>query len=87
MRRVPVLLAVAIAAAAVVAALRRRPEADAPYAAPAPRPAREPVRPVVDEPPGTADDAPATRFVELAEDEQSRRHEAAERLKADLHGR
>jgi hypothetical protein len=45
------------------------------------------VRPVVDEPPGTADDAPATRFVELAEDEQSRRHEAAERLKADLHGR
>jgi hypothetical protein len=89
MRRVLVTLAVVAAAAAVVAALRRRPQPEAPFAAPAARPPQEPgpVRPLAHEPPGTADEAPATRFVELAEDEQSRRHEAAERLKADLAGR
>jgi hypothetical protein len=89
MRRVLVLLAAAAAAAVIVAALRRRPEAGAAYAAPAARPAEgpEPVRPVADEPEGTGDDAPATRFFELADDEQSRRHEAAERLKTELHGR
>lgn len=78
MRRVPLILAVVAAAVAVVAAQRRRSEA---------RPTEEPVRPVEPELPGTADEAPANRFVELAADEQSRRHAAAERLNADLAGR
>ena len=84
MRRVLAILAVVAAAVAVAAALRRRSQTEPRYAAPATGPAEEPVRPVVPEPPGAAGGAPANRFVELAEDEQSRRHEAAERLKADL---
>ena len=83
MGRFLVLLAAAAAVAAVVAALRRR-RRTSPAAHVGARPAPPPVRPLPEEPAGEAE-AP-TRFVEVAEAEEARRHAAAERLKAEIGG-
>jgi hypothetical protein len=77
-----VLLAAAAAVAAAVAALRRRRPSPAAHVGA--RPAPPPVRPLPEEPAGEAE-AP-TRFVEVAEAEEARRHAAAERLKAEIGG-
>lgn len=88
MRTLLLILGILTAAGAALALVRRRRPTAGPDTVPAwtpPEPA-PPAQPPATE--ATAADAQAdampTRFGEVAEDEHERRHEAAERLKADF---